>query len=82
MKTAPKKCCAHPKAGQNTQKIQVRRIIFFQEKKHGSGESDQKKVMVKVGNKTKHTGGTGGKKSVASANLVREAFFNDVTYLR
>jgi hypothetical protein len=43
----------------------------FQEKKHGSGESDHKKVMVKVGNKTKHTGGTGGKKSVASANLVR-----------
>ena len=44
--------------------------FIFQDKKHGSGESDQKKVMVKVGNKTKHTGGAGGKRSVASASLV------------
>jgi hypothetical protein len=27
--------------------------------------------MVKVGNKTKHTGGAGGKRSVTSASLVR-----------
>jgi hypothetical protein len=45
-------------------------VTFFQDKKHGSGDSDQKKVMVKVGNKTKTTGGTGGKRSVASASLV------------
>ena len=45
----------------------------MQDKKHGSGEADQKKVMVKVGNKTKHTGGAGGKRSVASASLVSVA---------